>query len=114
MSTTTTTTHNVNEEGGCSMGKGNFFAFFDLPKQPDLNVSFLQKCYHNLQRQVHPDQSNVQLNAKQVQASSPGSTVNYAKVGDAEEKEQSKNIQRSDVDVSSYANNGYNTLRDPY
>lgn len=51
-----------------SMGKGNYFAFFDLPKQPNLDVAVLQKLYHDLQRKVHPDQENVQSNTEDVQS----------------------------------------------
>lgn len=107
-------------------GKGNFFDFFKLPKHPELDGAALQKTYHNLQRLVHPDQQQVQAQAQEKQrqmaeaaevppavaASNepPPAAVSKGRGGPCIPEEGAK----SSVDVSTYANAAYETLRSPY
>ncbi|CCW64358.1 unnamed protein product [Phytomonas sp. EM1] len=70
-------------------GKGNFFAFFNFPKQPEVDVAELQKRYHALQSRVHPDQAAVMAS-----------------------QDQRQGVDATDVSV--YANSAYETLRDPF
>ncbi|GET89276.1 hypothetical protein, conserved [Leishmania tarentolae] len=90
-------------------GKGNYFHFFQISKHPDLDVAALQKKYHNLQRLVHPDQ-------EQVQARQQAETVEVA--GEASASPLpfacTRDSMKSSVDVSTYANAAYETLRTPY
>lgn len=84
-----------------SMGKGNFFAFFSFPVDPVLDSAELQKRYHTLQRQFHPDQRH---------------STNFTA------KEQSSNVENDfsslsteETDsISKYANEGYSILKDPF
>lgn len=86
-------------------GKGNYFAFFSLEQQPELDVAALQKVYHDLQRRVHPDQQQVQQREQQEQREESSSPC----VPDAATQQQ-----HSSVDISTYANAAYETLRSPY
>ncbi|CCW70967.1 unnamed protein product [Phytomonas sp. Hart1] len=76
-------------ESDGSAAKGNFFAFFDIPKQPMVDLVDLQKRYYALQSRVHPDQAAVM------------SSLDQSQVNDA-------------TDISVYANSAYETLRNPF
>lgn len=89
----------TNSNSNSNNGKGNFFAFFSLAVHPEVDVPAMQKVYHDLQRRVHPDQQQVQQRERQA-AAAPC-------VPDA------ATLQTS-VDVSTYANAAYETLRSPY
>ncbi|KAG5477045.1 hypothetical protein LSCM1_05385 [Leishmania martiniquensis] len=96
-------------------GKGNFFNFFQIAKHPELDVAALQRRYHHLQRLVHPDQQQVQAQEQlrlQTQAEAAhtppetsASPLPFARIPDG---------LKSCVDVSTYANVAYETLRTPY
>lgn len=76
--------------GSPSMGKGNYFSFFEFPASPEVDEAVLQKRYHTLQRLFHPDQ----------------------------QQQQSASAQTDNADtdgrVSRYANEGYAVLKDPF
>ncbi|RNF04571.1 putative heat shock protein [Trypanosoma rangeli] len=97
-------------------GRGNFFAYLGLQLNPELNVAEVQHAYHNLQRRVHPDQTNVQAKEveqeqqRQQQQQQSGATPVQA-------LEREKNVAAggvADADESKYANVAYETLRDPF
>lgn len=83
-------------------GKGNYFAFFSLAVQPEVDVPALQKLYHDLQRRVHPDQQQVQQREAQAAKATPAPCV------------PDPATLQSSLDVSTYANAAYETLRSPY
>ncbi|KAG5477575.1 hypothetical protein CUR178_05280 [Leishmania enriettii] len=95
--------------------KGNYFNFFQIARHPEVDVAALQKKYHHLQRLVHPDQQQVQarerlLLQKQAEASNAppatsASPRSLPRVPDGSE---------SSVDISTYANTAYETLRTPF
>lgn len=96
------TQRHLHSTAGPSRGKGNYFSFFDLPRNPELDVVALQRCYHDLQRRVHPDQQKVQEKMA---------------AGEAVQNQRScvgGNTPVSDVGISTYANGAYEALRSPY
>lgn len=104
-----------------STGKGNFFAFFDFPKQPALDTADLQKRYHALQRSVHPDRENVNAREQQEEQQRQAAAVAgfrdgcaNAVAGAAAAEGSSVQPPTSAIDVSMYANAAYETLRDPF
>lgn len=85
-----------------SMGKGNYFTFYDFPVSPEIDTTLLQKRYHSLQRRVHPDQQQQQ-----------GSNTPSAELGGAPSGVST--VLDGNVDgVSKYANEGYAVLKDPF
>lgn len=120
---TTASTEAMSSKGGAcspSMGKGNYFAFFGFPRQPELDGAVLQRRYHTLQRRVHPDQKNVQSkeNEEAAQAEAKQSAAAAAATADATTTSQEAAVPvpppEAASEVSAYANGAYETLRDPF
>lgn len=124
---TRTTSSPSTASSSISLGRGNFFAFFGLPVQPDLDTAVLQKRYHDLQRRVHPDQENVQSNsaasADDASALASDQDNNGCRgLTNASQSVESvnesvplhRNEEQSSAAVSSYANSAYEALRSPY
>nr|CAJ2474809.1 unnamed protein product [Leishmania braziliensis] len=91
-------------------GKGNYFQFFQIPKHPNLDVAALQKKYHNIQRLVHPDQQQVQAREQHAE----GADVPPATAASPPPFACLSGAAKSSVDISTYANAAYETLRTPY
>lgn len=89
--------------GSVSLGKGNYFRFFDIPEQPELDVNSLQKRYHELQVRVHPDKQS------QHEGKDEGGGEGAEGAGGLSDAGR-----ESLTGVSTYANTAYETLREPF
>lgn len=97
-STTTTTT-----ASSSTAGRGNFFAFLGLPLSPVVNLSQLQKNYHQIQLLAHPDKQQQQ----QVDGAAASDDAASGVVA-------SSSPPQFTADDSTYANAAYETLRHPF
>ncbi|RNF19501.1 putative heat shock protein [Trypanosoma conorhini] len=93
-------------------GRGNFFAYLGLQQSPELDAGEVQRAYHNLQRRVHPDQTNVQ--AKEVQQQQQQRQSAAAPVQAVKRERTVAAGGVADAEESKYANVSYETLRDPF
>jgi hypothetical protein len=93
--------------GQAAAGRGSLFHFMSIAPEPHLEVSALQKKYHEMQWRFHPDQQQQQRHQQQLeQLASAGPA--------ASSPENPSAAADSSLDDSVYANIAYETLRDPF